>query len=131
MLFAAPSPTVLEMERLTSNMINHTLLGFLFIIFAALLALDYTATPRRFLFYLTPWLAYVLAVMLLAVDRLLTGHNTPGIYLANLAYIGEIVFMLLAYSVYGTVAQVSEYIATHEPYWKSLLSKTDLGRYED
>lgn len=131
MLFAAPSPTVLEMERLTDGMISHSLLGVIFLIFAVLLALDYTATPRRFLFYLIPWLVYVLGAMLLAIERLFTGHDTPGIYLANLAYIGEIVFMLLAYSIYGTVAQVSEYIAEHEPYWKTLLSKTDLKRYED
>lgn len=131
MVRAAPSPTVLEIEAKTNGIVTHFRIGIVFVIYAVILLLDRVVTPRKLLLYISGWGLYVNAAMLIAMEHFISGEEIPGLYLATVAYVFGIIFLLIAYSSYQETWTVADYIASVEPLWKSLLSKTDLRHYND
>lgn len=131
MWFAAPTPTANQFSEWTDGLINHRVFALVFFVAFWLICFDRHITARHFLAYLSVWFFYVIMTIITALNSILSGHAVPGIYLAILAYTGEMVFLLLSYSVYGSVVEISEFLANREPFWRRLLSYTDLKDYDD
>lgn len=130
MWFATPTPTAHQLSEWTDGLINQRVFALAFFVTFWLICFDKHITARHFLTYLSVWFFYVVMTIITAFNSVLSGHALPGIYLAILAYAGEMVFLLLSYSVYGSVVEISTFLADKEPLWRRLLSKTDLKHYE-
>lgn len=128
-LFAAPSPTLLELEQHTP--FTHTILGVAFWLYALLLLFDNHITPRKLLAYLTIWLFYVISTSIVTIEHLISGSVVPGIYLALTVYIFMTIFLLMAYSSFNETWKVADYIASKEGSWLSKLTRTDLRDYNE
>lgn len=126
MFRADPSPVASAIEDASHNVITHDIFGMVFAISAIALLLDTRITPRKFRLYLIAWLFYVVAAVTVAFRALISGESIPGIYLATLAYLGELVYMLLSYSVLSSAWNVAGYIVDREPLWMRMLNMTDV-----
>lgn len=124
MFLAEPSVVMAEIERVSHHVIDTSIVGVVYAICSAVLLLDRQITPNKFRLYLLPWMAYVIAAVAVAIRALLTDEVIPGIYLATLSYVGEMVFMAISYSAYVNTWNVAGYIAEREPTWMRLLNLT-------
>jgi hypothetical protein len=130
MFFAAPSSVVIEIQRASGGFMQAGIWGFLFAFCAIILAIDGYMPPQKFRLYLLAWMAYLTATVTIAFRTLITDQSIPGIYLAALGYSGEMIFMLISYSTLHSVWTVAEKLADMEPFYRRLLSKTDLKWFD-
>lgn len=130
---AEPVPTATALDELTDGVLNPLVLGIIFIVIAIMLYVDKHITPRKFYLYMGAWIIYVVSANAVAVRHFFTHDLDSSAYMVAMAYTFEIVVILIAFSVYRSVHEVSEAIADKEAFWlkRRELSKTDLKEYKD